>query len=146
MYNCTECWSGVGTVKDSYAISNGVINGAHYEAVYLPGGTSAPTDLEHNTFLNPHNQTAGIFGDDHAWGPMHNITINNNHVAAGGDNGAIVTGCNGDGNTNITVTNNRLSYMYDSSMFQGSSNLQSTTWSNNYRDDSLAAVSARSVC
>jgi hypothetical protein len=146
MYNCTECWSGTGTLRNSYAISNGTISGAHYEAVYIPGGTTAPTDLEHNTLLNPHNQTAGIFGDDHAWGPMHNVTINGNLVADGGDNGAIVTGCNGDGNTNMVVTNNRLSYAYDGSMPQGSSNTATTTWKNNYRDDNLKSVGVTSVC
>ncbi len=146
MYNCSECWSGVGTLQDSYAISDGVITGAHYEAVYLPGGTSSPTDLEHNTLLNPHDQTAGIFGDDHAWGPMHNVTINNNLVAAGGDNGAIVTGCDGDGNTNITVTNNRVSFAYNAAMPRGSSNTAATNWANNYRDDNLKTLSDTSAC
>lgn len=146
MYNCSECWSGIGLLQDSYAISDGVITGAHYEAVYLPGGTTDPADLEHNTLLNPHNQTAGIFGDDHAWGPMHNVTINDNLVAAGGDNGAIVTGCNGDGNTNIVVTNNRVSFAYNAAMPRGSSNTATTTWTNNYRDDNLTSLSDVSAC
>jgi hypothetical protein len=146
MYNCTECWSGNGTLQDSYAISNGVIAGAHYEAVYIPGGSSEPTTIEHDTLLNPNQQTAGIFGDDHAYGPMHNVTIDNNLVADGGDNGALVTGCDGDGNTNMVITNNRLSYTYAASMSQGSSNTQTTTWSNNYRDDTLKAIRVTSSC
>jgi len=146
MYNCTECWSGNGTLENSYAISNASIAGAHYEAVYVPGGTTEITDLEHNTLLNPNNQTAGIFGDDHAWGPIHNLTINNNLVADGGDNGGIVTGCNGDGNTNIVITNNRISFAYDASMPPASSNLAATTWSNNYRDDNLQQIADSSNC
>jgi hypothetical protein len=140
MYNCSECWSGVGTLQDSYAISDATISGAHYEAVYLPGGTTTPTHLEHDTLVNPHNQTAAIFGDDHAWGPMHNVTITNNLVAAGGDNGAIVTGCSGDGNTNIVVTHNRISFAYDASRNQGGSNAAGTLWTGNYLDDTLAQV------
>jgi hypothetical protein len=146
MYNCTECWSGNGTLRDSYAISNGTISGSHYEAVYIPGGSSDPTDLEHNTLLNPHDQTAGVFGDDHAYGPMQNVTVNNNLVASGGN--GIDTGCNGDGNSNIVVTNNRLSYSYNSRMPQGGSNTSPavTTWTNNYRDDTLKSVPIAAGC
>lgn len=146
MTNCGECWNGNGTLQDSYALVSANISGAHYEAVYVPGGTTTPTVLEHDTLLNPHDQTAGIFGDDHAWGPMHNVTIDSNLVADGGDNGAIVTGCNGDGNTGMVVTNNRLSYTYAASMSVGSSNVPATTWKNNVRDDTLKVVNATSVC
>jgi hypothetical protein len=140
MYNCSECWAGNGTLQDSYGISDGVIAGAHYEAVYVPGGTTRPTVLEHNTLLNPHDQTAGIFGDDHAWGPIHNLTIDNNLVAAGGDNGGIATGCKGDGNTNVNITNNRLSFAYDPTMPTGG--YGGGSWSGNYRDDTLASLKA----
>jgi hypothetical protein len=146
MTNCAECWNGNGALQDSYALSNANIAGAHYEAVYVPGGTTSPTVIKHNTLLNPHDQTAGIFGDNHAYGPMHNVTLDGNLVADGGDNGALVTGCNGDGGTNMVVTNNRLSYIYDKSMPQGSSNVAATTWTNNIRDDTLKAVPATSVC
>lgn len=146
MTNCAECWNGNGTLQDSYALVSANISGAHYEAVYVPGGTTTPTVLEHDTLLNPHDQTAGIFGDDHAWGPMHNVTIDSNLIADGGDNGAIVTGCNGDGNTGMVVTNNRLSYTYAASMSVGSSNVPATTWKNNVRDDTLKVVNATSVC
>jgi len=146
MYNCTECWNGQGTLQDSYAISDGVISGAHYEAVYVGGGTTEPTDIEHDTLLNPNNQTAAFFGDDHAWGPMHNVTIDNNLVASGGD--GIDTGCNGDGNTNIKITNNRLSYTYNSHMPPGGENTDPsvTTWSGNYRDDTLATIGEVAGC
>jgi hypothetical protein len=146
MTNCAECWNGNGTLQDSYALANANISGAHYEAVYIPGGTTAPTVMEHNTLLNPHNQTAGIFGDDHAWGPLNNVTVDSNLIADGGDNGAVATGCQGDGNTNMVITNNRLSYMYDSSMPQGGSNVAATTWKNNIRDDTLKAMAAASDC
>ena len=38
MYNCTECWAGPGTLEESYAISDGVVPGAHYEDIYYGGG------------------------------------------------------------------------------------------------------------
>ena len=79
-----------------------------------------------------------IFGDDHAWGPISNLTINDNLVADGGDNGAIATGNAGDGNQNVKITNNRLSYVYSTSMPTGGSS--AATWTGNYRDDTLASV------
>jgi len=140
LHCAAEPMNGLGTVTNSYIIADGDIPGAHYEAIYVPGGSTSPTDIDHNTLLNPHSQTAGIFGDDHAWGPIHNLTINDNLVADGGDNGAIATGQAGDGNTNVTITNNRLSYVYDSSMSAGLST--AATWTDNYRDDTLAPVAA----
>jgi hypothetical protein len=122
-----ECWGPCGSNSTT-----------HNEAIYVAGGGSGGTDIEHNTILNEYAQTAGIFGDDHAYGPIHNLTIDNNLVAAGGDNGAIATGDSGDGNTNVKLTNNRLAYVYSSSMPTGGSS--AATWSGNYRDDNLATV------
>jgi hypothetical protein len=144
MYNCTECWSGPGMLEDSYANANGEIAGSHYEAVYV-GGTTVPTDMEHDTLVNPHNQTAAFFGDDHAWGPMHNVTINNNLMASGGD--FVDTGCNGDGNTNIKITNNRFSAIYPAGHSGGQNTSASvTTWTNNYWDETLGPVREVAGC
>jgi hypothetical protein len=125
-----ECWGPCGNNKTT----------THNEAIYIAGGGSGGTDIEHNTILNPWPQTAGIFGDDHSWGPIQNLTINDNLVAAGGDNGAITVGCKGDHNSNVNITNNRLSFIYDRSMPTGG--YGGGSWSGNVRDDTGATVSA----
>jgi hypothetical protein len=124
-----ECWGPCGSGSTT-----------HNEALYIAGGGSGGTKVEHNTILNEYSQTAGIFGDDHAWGPIQNLTINNNLVACGGDNGAIATGAAGDGDSGVSITNNRLSYVYSTSMPSGNST--AATWSGNYRDDNLQSVAA----
>ena len=126
-----ECWGPCGSGSTT-----------HNEALYIAGGGSGGTKVEHNTLLNQFAQTAGIFGDDHAYGPIHNLTIDNNLVSAGGDNGAIATGDTGDGNTGVSITNNRLSYVYSTSMPTGGDTASS--WSGNYRDDNLQPVSVSS--
>lgn len=144
LHCAAEPFNGEGTVKDSYIISDecwgpcGSGSTTHNEAIYVPGGDNGGTVIDHDTVLNPWGQTAGIFGDDHAWGPIHNLTIEDNLVADAGDNGAIATGDAGDGNTNVTITGNRLSYVYSGSMPTGGSSAAS--WSGNYRDDTLAPV------
>jgi hypothetical protein len=146
LHCAAEPFNGNGIVSNSYIIADecwgpcGSSSTTHDEAMYIPGGGSGGTDIEHNTILNPWPQTAGIFGDDHAWGPIQNLTINNNLVADGGDNGAIATGCRGDGNSNVNITNNRLSFIYDASMPTGG--YGGGSWSGNVRDDTGASVSA----
>jgi hypothetical protein len=148
LHCAAEPFNGNGIVKDSYIVSDecwgpcGSGSTTHNEAIYIAGGNSSSkpgTDIEHNTILNAFSQTAGIFGDDHAFGPIHNLTINNNLIADGGDNGAIPVGNSGDGNTAINITNNRLAFVYDASMPVGSTSAsaaQGGSWCGNYRDDS----------
>ena len=149
LHCAAEPFNGGGVVENSYVISDecwgpcGSSGTTHNEAFYIAGGQGSGEtagDLEHNTILNPWPQTAGIFGDDHAYGPIRNLTINNNLIADGGDNGAIPTGCQGDGNTNVNITNNRLSYAYDASMASGG--FGGGSWTGNYRDDTGAIVGA----
>jgi hypothetical protein len=148
LHCAAEPFNGNGTVQNSYIIADEcwgpcmTSSTTHNEAAYIPGGGSGGTVLDHNTLLNPYSQTAGVFGDDHAWGPISNLTVNNNLVAAGGDNGAIATGDTGDGNSNVKITNNRLSYVYSNSMPTGGDTAAS--WSGNYRDDTLASVGVSS--
>jgi hypothetical protein len=145
LHCAVEPFNGNGIVKNSYAISDecwgpcGSSTTTHNEAAYIAGGNdpSQPgTDLEHDTFINPFSQTAAVFGDDHAYGPLSNFTANNNLVASGGD--AIDTTVPGDGSQNITITNNRYSFAYNAKMSYGPGlNCAVTTWSGNVRDDNL---------
>ena len=145
--NCTGVL-GVGvTAKNNYMITDGNVPGCHVEDAYIPGGKNQPaTDYEHNTLLNPLGQTAAIFLDNHCCGSGNsNITENNNLMAGGG---YITYGdSNGDGSSNIVITNNRFSRLYypDGGYYGAEvQNDAATTFSGNIWDDTLAAVKPNS--
>ncbi len=150
MFNCTECWSGSGAIQDSYAISNGVIAGSHYEDIYFGGGS--PLTLTHDTLYNPQDQTAAIFtkGDFGNVGP---VTITNNLLAGGGY--TIYGGLTGNYDVTgpVTVTGNRFArslsrsadangYFPNGGSYAAVADFKSsvTKWSGNYWDDNLANV------
>jgi hypothetical protein len=150
MFNCTECWSGSGTIQDSYAISNGVIAGSHYEDIYFGGGS--PLTVAHDTLYNPQDQTAAIFtkGD---FGPVGTVSITNNLLAGGGY--TIYGGLTGSYPVNgpVTVTGNRFArslsrsadangYFPDGGSYAAVADFRSsvTKWSGNHWDDNLADV------
>ncbi len=106
MYNCTTCWAGPGTLKDSYAISNATVTGAHYEPLYYGGG-GGPLTVEHDTLLNPHDQTADVFASVD-FGDQTALTITANLMAGGGY--MIYGGASGGHGTvlgPVAVTDNR---------------------------------------
>jgi hypothetical protein len=82
MYNCTTCWAGPGTVENSYAIADAIVAGAHYEPVYYGGGGGALV-LQHDTLLNPHQQTADVFASVD-FGDLTTVTIADSFLAGGG--------------------------------------------------------------
>ena len=107
MSNCTECYAGPGLLQDSYAITNAVVSGAHYEAVYYGGGSEA-LNVQHNTLLNPHTQTASVYaGTD--FGPQQNLVINNNLLAGGGSSFMPVRVIPGHAMSRSRITASRLS-------------------------------------
>jgi hypothetical protein len=140
MYNCTTCWAGPGTLENSYAITNAVIPGAHYEPVYY-GGHAGPLVVRHNTLLNPHEQTADVFaGND--YGDQTGLTIVGN-LMAGGDYmiyGGAGNNRYGAATRDVTITDNRFSNVYwrhgGQYGVQTSVNPAVTTWSSNYWDSS----------
>lgn len=163
MVNCTECWSGSGTLQGSYANANGVIAGSHYEDIYYGGGGGVLV-VAHDTLYNPQSQTAAIFakGD---FGDIGTVSITNNLLAGGGY--TIYGGLSGTGNVTgpVTVTGNRFARCLGSSIYDGYGytcrggadlhgyyphsgyygvaadfNKAVTTWSGNVWDDSLATV------
>jgi hypothetical protein len=95
-----------GLIQGNYIHDLGFIAGDHVNGVTTNGGTSQLT-IEHNTILNPYNQTdaVGLFED---FGVVANVTIDNNLLGGGGYS---IYGGNGSMGTpyNIKVTNNRFS-------------------------------------
>lgn len=94
IYNCGECVHGPWTLSDSYvavglgAVTNCNVNGStcpdHYEDVYISDDTFV---ANHDTLLNPNEQTAEVFGDTDggAGGPGDNhVTILDSLLAGGG--------------------------------------------------------------
>jgi hypothetical protein len=156
--NCTGVL-GLGDVIGNYIITDGNVPGCHVEDIYVPGGNQGEnwaaspwgpagpsyTNIQHNTLLNPLGQTASVFLDNHAYGPNANVTENNNLMAGGG---YITYGdSNGDGSTNIVITNNRFSRLYyPKGGYYGAEqqNNAATTFGGNIWDDTRAAVKANS--
>lgn len=146
--NCADGVVGVSRTTDSYIMVNVTYCGSacsHDEPIYIPGGggpNASQTLIQHNTLFNTQGQTSAIFGDDHAWGPLTNVTVDNN-ILEGGDY-ALELGNPGDGDTGIVVTNNRFSRIfwslggaYGSLAGPGGSN---PVWSGNVWDDTLQVV------
>jgi hypothetical protein len=144
IHNASDGVVGLQTTSDSYIVTDGIVPGAHVEPVYIPGGNgpSGPeTTVDHNTLLDPQDQVAAVFGDDHAYGTLTNVTVDGN-LMAGGDY-VVELGCAGDGEQNISVENNRFSTIYYRNGGQyGSSavNLGATAWSGNVWDATLRAI------
>jgi hypothetical protein len=82
MSHCTTCWAGPGTLQDSYAISDAVQHGAHYEPVYYGGG-GGPLNVVHDTLFNPHDQTADVFASVD-FGDQTALTVSDSLLAGGG--------------------------------------------------------------
>jgi hypothetical protein len=164
MYYCTECWAGPGTVRDSYADTNAVMAGAHYEPIYYGGG-GGPLVVDHDTLLNPEDQTADVFTKTD-FGDLDTVTITDNLMAGGGY--MIYGGLGGVGKVKgpVTVTGNRFARCLTPPIFDrggghycrggpdvhgywpqggqygisGDFNDAVTTWKGNYWDDSGAPV------
>ena len=150
IYNCGECFHGAGTLTNSYVISNAEINPGqsnedHYEDIY-DGGGAGPLIVDHNTMLNPHQQTAVVFASVD-FGDQTTITVTNN-LMAGGDY-VLYGGGSGSGGSvlgPVTVSDNRFSRLY----YNGGGSLGAavyfedsvTAWSGNVWDENLAPVGA----
>ena len=140
-YNIDRILQGPGVVTNSFDLENGNISGEHYEAVYVGNGS---VTLNHNTFLNPHNQTAAIFLCND-FGPLGTVQVTNNLLAGGdytlyGD----ATNIGNGGVSSETVTGNRFSRLY---FARGgiygpvTAMPSSSTWSANVWDDTGQSVS-----
>lgn len=158
MRNCTECWGGPGIVMNSWLDDNGVVAGAHDEAIYYGGGGGYLT-VVHDTLLNPHGETADVFTKTD-FGDIHAVTIAGNLMGGGGY--MIYGGEGGQGRVlgPVTVTGNRFArcrsrriaagdghicahgaddhgYWSDGGFYgiAGDFNDAVTTWRGNYWDD-----------
>jgi Ca2+-binding RTX toxin-like protein len=92
-------------IQDNYIHNLGGTADSHYDGIQIDGGVSG-IRVEHNTVVNHHDQTAAVMIDDY-FGPTSNVVVNNNLLTGGGYT-IYVTGLDGNGTTNVSVTNNHL--------------------------------------
>ncbi len=169
IHGCEDCivnqpW-GAGTfnMSDTYVASDAWEGSSpHYEPFYeCPGGSGNAMNLQHDTLLNPIDQTADYIVDNGTCGNLTGgDTINNSFLAGGG---FAIYGGQG-ASLPATFTNNRFSNYYQThgvdsfnggAWQSGTCNLSSKlagcfgtttampsgmTWSGNYWDDTLATV------
>lgn len=94
--------AGPATVRSSniYAVENGITPGSgsviegnyihdllapgdpHYDGIQIDGGLANIT-IQHNTIINPHDQTSAVMIDNY-FGAVDNITVSDNYLAGGG--------------------------------------------------------------
>jgi hypothetical protein len=106
MHNCGECVQYANAVTNSYFMVDASSSVYHYEAYF---GSDSTVDFEHDTILNPHEQTADIFvAIGTAGGACDNqVTINNSLLAGGGYEFYPCAVAGSAGTSKVTITNNR---------------------------------------
>jgi hypothetical protein len=148
IFNCGECVHGSAILTNSYVTANASINPGqadedHYEDIYYGGG-GGPLVVDHDTLLNPHDQTAAVFVSVD-FGDITTLTITDN-LMAGGDYVLYGGGSGGGGAVlgPVTVTGNRFSRLYAE---QGGTygvgayfDDAVTLWSGNVWDETLEEV------
>lgn len=133
-------------VENSYLVSDGSVPGGHNEPVEVDDGNWDPALVQHNTLLNPLDQTAAIIVGG-PWGPLKNVTITDN-LMAGGD--YTLYCCQTDAwgvdtpPSNTSITNNRFSreYFPKGGLYGPLADLNTTytKFTGNVWDDSLAPL------
>jgi hypothetical protein len=110
LIGAVENVNGLGTgsvVSGNYIVSNAYETSAHSEDIYAGRGTTN-LDVEHNTLLNPFDETADIFITNEGSDDCANtgISISDNLMAGGG---FIIYGCSGAadlGSSTLTFSGN----------------------------------------
>jgi len=133
-------------VENSYLVSDGSISGGHNEPIDVDDGNWDSVLIQHNTLLNPLDQTAAIIAGG-PWGQLQNVTITDN-LMAGGD--YTLYCCQTDAwgvNTppaNTSITNNRFAreYFPKGGLYGPLADLNTTytRFTGNVWDDSLTPV------
>jgi hypothetical protein len=129
-----------GVVEDSYIHDMGYTSGDHLDGIASDAGDPHGLTINHNTVLNPFQQTTavGLFED---FGAQFNCLIENNLIAGGGY--ALYGGANPGGapTSNIRVIGNRFARIYSkNSGYYGpfvyfAAGGSGNTWSGNVWDD-----------
>ncbi|MFK4578005.1 right-handed parallel beta-helix repeat-containing protein [Bradyrhizobium ottawaense] len=112
IYNVENGINVAGSNSGSTVIENNYIHGLkaagspHYDGIQIDGGVSNIT-IEHNTVINENGSVSAIMIDNY-WGPISNISVDNNLLVGGGF--TVYNSAQFDGGpvTGVSFTNNRL--------------------------------------
>lgn len=147
LHCAAESFNGNAQIENSYLLSNEAWTGGsgvtHNECAYIAGGGSGGTLVSNSVCLNPQDNTAGLFGDDHAFGPLTNISVTGSLFATSSTatNGDLPLGCSNHTTDTASVTSNRFSAIYESTVLPGNTYPAGTTWTGNINDGTLATIS-----
>ncbi len=130
LFDCGECMGAGDSPSNSYIIANGFPAGVHSEDVYLGGGDTFAAN--HDTLLDPYDQTAEIYGDTSTSGSActNHISITNSLLAGGGsiiyecgNNPAAESGGSNTGGGTLTFTGNDIARCTSQNGYQDPSSL-----------------------
>jgi hypothetical protein len=113
--------TGNDTVIDGNYIHDLKAGGApHYDGIQVDGGVSGLT-IRHNTIINSHD-SAGAIMIDNDFGPISNVSIDNNLLAGGSFTIYSDAKFNSNPITGVSITNNHIAPgRYGSRLFRGNS-------------------------
>ncbi|UTD27968.1 hypothetical protein DB459_14680 [Bradyrhizobium sp. WD16] len=108
IYNVTDGINVTGSslIKDNYIHDLQASGEPHYDGIQIDGGVSNVT-ISHNTVINSYDQTAAIMIDNY-FGPISNISVDNNLLAGGGYTVYADAQFSGGPITGVSFTNNHM--------------------------------------
>lgn len=107
-------------IQDNYIHSLKAAGAPHYDGIQIDGGISNVT-ISHNTIINDHGSAGAIMIDNY-FGPIKNISVDNNLLAGGSFTIYSDGSFNSNPITGVTITNNHISPgQYGSTYFKGNS-------------------------
>lgn len=140
----------VTVLRDSWIHDLDSPGSPHIDGVQIDGGRSDIT-IEHNTIdLRGWTQTAAVMIDNY-FGPVNNVTVNNNRLLGGGYTTYIdarfgrtqpADDTGGGPITNVRYTNNRIGYGQWGPALIATQSQDSYVWSGNVDDKTGAAIPA----
>lgn len=98
--------------KDATLIQDSYIHGlkgtasSHYDNIQIEGSVSNVV-IRHNTIINDYGQTGALMIDNN-WGPVSNITVDNNILVGGGYTIYVDAHFNSNPITGVVITNNHI--------------------------------------
>lgn len=93
-------------IKDNYIHNLSASGAPHYDGIEIDGGNSNVV-IQHNTVINEHDQTSAVMIDNY-WGPISNITVDNNLLFGGGYTVYSDAQFSGGSITGVSITNNHI--------------------------------------
>jgi hypothetical protein len=97
---------GSAMIQDNYIHDLLASGSPHYDGIQIDGGISNVT-ITHNTVINSYNQVSAVMIDNY-FGPISNISVDNNLLMGGGYTVYSSAQFNGGPVTGVSFTNNRM--------------------------------------